>query len=189
VLGSSTAFAGFLRFLPPVQQHELLFVCELNQLLASTAEGAGANGMAQEEERPESEIVAIAIKVANIFLRDAPAPNHTSPPSSSAEADAHASAVRVMSISPATRRQLLAIIPLTMPPHLLPRGGSKSRSTSLSLDRDFGSGGSSPSKSRRPWRATIRPVDHAESPHGRERRSRRESLRRLLAEIPGCTDA
>ena len=128
ILSDPDQFAQFLRFLPALQQHELLFVCEINQL------------MEKSKQFEEAEIMVQAIKIANIFLRNADASTantsnltSTSTPASTstaANADPDASVLQVQSIQPATRRHLQACIPLTLPPHLQLAGAPPPTATS-----------------------------------------------------------
>ena len=115
ILRDAESFAAFLRFLPAAQQQELLFVCEVNQLLER-----------QQLPQPMDEADACmqAIKIANIFLRSAdPAATRAD----SAAPAAGGSVLQVASIQPATRRHLQLCIPLSVPAHLQPAtGGSAS---------------------------------------------------------------
>ena len=128
LLADPETFAQFLRFLSPIEQHELLFICEINQLLEKATEWE------------EAEIFTQAIKIANIFLRNADSSSPEPPPPSSPSSSSHlpasqaqpdnidASVLQIQSIQPATRRHLQSCIPLTLPSHLQPSHGGNSAS-------------------------------------------------------------
>lgn len=91
LISDPSQFSSYLRYLTADQQQELLFICEVNQLLDKS------------KDLDEISIFNQAIKIAHIFLRT----------------DGMDGLQQLQSIQPATRRHLHSCIPLTLPPHLI----------------------------------------------------------------------
>jgi hypothetical protein len=96
LLSDQQQFQSFLKFLTADQQQELLFICEINQLLD------------RSKDLDEMAIFTASIKIGNIFLRTENSPTNSSNISSP-------NLPALQSILPETRKHLQNVLPTRLP--------------------------------------------------------------------------